>query len=96
MIKQLWTPKNLENISNFEGWGLIIVAFKKSVLKNLLQNVKNLINLSQSPFKYLNSNLRQSRHVRQCILVSALHRSSRSSVEKVFYRKAFLKISQNH
>ena len=23
------SPKNLENISNFEGWGLTLVAYKK-------------------------------------------------------------------
>ena len=31
-IKQLWAPENIENISNFEGWGLTLVAYRKSIV----------------------------------------------------------------
>ena len=33
--KATFSPENLENISNFEGWGLTLAAYKKSILNEI-------------------------------------------------------------
>ena len=50
------SPKNLENISNFEGWGLTLVAYKKNKVHSKFERFSNIAH--EVPATFLSSFLK--------------------------------------